>query len=55
MGAKAVGCVTIEAIKPKGVLFDTNATPAPTESTATIKLAGGAEEATTAKPEALEP
>jgi len=47
--------VGLEAIKPKGASLDTNATPAPTESTASIKLASGAEEATTAKPKVLVP
>jgi hypothetical protein len=47
--------VALKAIKPKGASLDTNAAPAPTESTASAKLASGAEEATTAKPEALVP
>jgi hypothetical protein len=55
IGAEAVECMTIEAIKPKGVSFDANATPAPTKSTTSIKLTGRAEEATTIKPEVLEP
>ena len=54
-GTEAVGCAAVEAIEPKGASLDTNAAPAPTESTASVGLAGGAEEATTAKPEALEP
>ncbi len=54
-GAKAVKCMTVEVIEPKGASLDMNAAPAPTESTASIELAGGAEEATTAKPKALEP
>jgi len=47
--------VAIEAIEPKGALLDVNVTPAPTKSTVSVKLAGRAEEATTAKPEVLEP
>jgi hypothetical protein len=47
--------VAVEAIEPKLVSLDANAAPAPTKSTASVELAGGAEEATTAKPEALEP
>jgi hypothetical protein len=35
--------------------LDAKAAPAPTEGTASIELAGETEEATTAKPEALEP
>jgi len=54
VGTEAVGCMAVEAIEPKGASLDTSAAPAPTESTASIELAGGAEEATT-KPEALEP
>ena len=42
-------------IEPKLASLEANAVPAPTESTASVELAGGAEEATTAKPEALEP
>ena len=47
--------VALEVIKLKGALLDVNATPAPTKSTTSVKLAGRAEEATTAKPEVLEP
>jgi len=47
--------VAVEAIEPKGASLDTNAAPAPTESTTSVELADGAEEATTAKPKALEP
>ena len=41
--------------EPEGMLLDTNGTPAPTKSTASVGLAGGAEGATTAKPKVLEP
>ncbi len=54
-GSKAIKCVTIEAHEPGGASLDVNAAPAPTEGTASIELAGGAVQATTAKPEALEP
>ena len=47
--------VALEAIEPKGVSLDMNAAPAPTESTTSVELASGAEEATTAKPKALVP
>ena len=50
----AIECTVVEAHKPGGASLDTNGTPAPTEGTASIKLAGGAEGATTVKPEALE-
>ena len=54
-GTEAVECMTIKAIEPKGALLDMNTTPAPTKSTASIELAGRAEEATITKPEVLEP
>ena len=54
-GLKAIECVTVEAHEPEGAFLDANAAPAPTKGTASIKLAGRAVQATTAKPEALEP
>ncbi len=42
-------------IELEGVSLDTNATPALTKSTASVKLADGAEKVTITKPEALEP
>jgi len=50
----AIECTVVEAHKPGAASLDTNGTPAPTEGTASVELAGGAEGATTAKPEALE-
>jgi hypothetical protein len=47
--------VAVEVIEPKLASLEANTMPAPTESTASVKLAGGAEEATTTKPKALEP
>jgi hypothetical protein len=52
---KAVEHAVVEAHKPGGSSLDANGAPAPTEGTASVELAGGAERATTAKPEALEP
>lgn len=54
-GAKAVERVVVEAHEPGGASLDANGAPAPTEGTASVELAGGAEGATTTKPEALEP
>jgi hypothetical protein len=54
VGSKAIECMPVEAHKPGGASLDANTTPAPTEGTASIKLAGRAVEATTAEPEALE-
>ncbi len=54
-GAKAVKHAIVNTHKPGGASLDVKATPAPTESTASIKLAGRAVEATTTKPEVLEP
>jgi|SRR6266851_6361759 len=51
----AVECVVVEAHEPGGTSLDANGALAPTEGTASIELAGRAEGATTAKPEALEP
>ena len=55
VGLKAIECATVEAHKPRGASLDINAAPAPTKGTASIKLAGGAVQATTIKPEVLEP
>jgi len=54
-GAKAVKHMIIDVHNPGGASLDAKATPAPTKSTTSIKLAGRAVEATTTKPEALEP
>ena len=54
IGMNAIECTVVEAHKLGGASLDTNGTPAPTKGTASVKLAGGAEGATTVKPEALE-
>ena len=46
--------LAIDVHKLEGVLLDMNATPAPTEGTASIKLIGVAKKAAAAKPEVLE-
>jgi len=53
--AKAIESMVVEAHEPGGASLDANGAPAPTEGTASVELAGRAEGATTAKPEALEP
>ncbi len=55
MGAKAVKHAVVEAHEPGGVSLEVNGTPAPTKGTTSVELAGGAEGATTPKPEVLEP
>jgi len=55
MGMKAIECTVVKAHKPEGASLEANGTPAPTKGTASVKLAGGAERATTTKPEVLEP
>ena len=52
---EALKCAVIEAYEPEGASLDAKAAPAPTKGTASIKLASRAVEATTAKPEVLEP
>jgi len=47
--------MVVDLHKPGGASLDTNTLPAPTEGTASIKLIGVAEKATTTEPEALEP
>jgi len=54
-GVEPIECTPIEAHEPGGVSLDMNTAPASTEGTTSIELAGRAEEATTAEPEALEP
>jgi len=54
-GAKAVEHVIIDVHKPGGASLDVKATPTPIKSTASIKLAGRAVEATTIKPKVLKP
>ncbi len=54
-GSKAIECATVEVHEPGGALLDVNTASAPTEGTASIELAGRTVQATTAKPEALEP
>jgi len=57
VGAEPIKREVIDAYDPGGALLDANAdgAPAPTEGSASIEPAGGAVEATTARPEALEP
>jgi hypothetical protein len=55
LSLEAVERAVIDAHKPGGASLDAKAAPCSTEGTASIELAGGTEEATTAKPEALEP
>jgi hypothetical protein len=55
VGAEAVECIAIVGMEPKGVSLDANTAPAPTKSTTSVKLAVGAEKATTTMPKALEP
>ena len=55
VSAEAVDGVVVGAHKPRGASLDTNALPAPTEGTASVKLIGVAETAAAAEPEALEP
>jgi hypothetical protein len=56
-GTKAVECAVVDTRESGGASLDANAdgTPAPTEGIASIEPASGAVEATTARPEALEP
>jgi len=54
-GAKAVKCTVVDVHEPGGALLDMNAVPATTEDAPSIDLASGAEKATIAQPEALEP
>ena len=54
MGVNTIECMVIKVHKPEGVLLDANGTPASTKGTASIKFAGRAMGATTAKPKALE-
>ena len=46
--------MAVDAPKLEGASLDMNAAPAPTNSTASIKLIGVAEKAAATKPEALE-
>jgi hypothetical protein len=46
--------VAIDMHEPGGASLDANATPAPTEGTASVKLIGVAEKATATEPKALE-
>ena len=55
VGAGVVECVVFDVHKPGGVSLDANGTPAPTKGTASVKLAGGAVNATAAQPKALDP
>ncbi len=55
MGTMAIERAVIEVHKPESMSLDVNDALAPTEGTASIKLAGRAKGATTTKPEALEP
>ncbi len=55
MSVEAIDCMVIDMHKPEGALLNTNALPAPTKGTASVKLISVAEKATTAEPEALEP
>ena len=54
-GAKAVERAVVDAHEAGEAPSDANAAPAPTEGTASVEPASGAVEATTARPEALEP
>jgi hypothetical protein len=55
VGAKAVERAVVDAHESGGASLDANAVPATTEDAASVELAGRAEKATTAQPEALEP
>jgi hypothetical protein len=55
VGAKAIERIVVDSHEPGGVSLDADTAPAPTEGTASVKLIGVAEKATTAEPEALEP
>jgi len=55
VSAEAVDHMVINPHELGGVSLDANTLPAPTEGTASIKLIGVAEKATTTEPEALEP
>jgi hypothetical protein len=55
VSTEALECIVIEVHEPEGASLDAKATPAPTKGTASVKLASRAVEATTAKPEVLEP
>jgi len=55
MGMKAIECTVVKAHKPEGTSLEANSTPAPTKGTASVKLAGRAERATTIRPKVLEP
>jgi len=54
-GAKAVERAVVDAHEPGGASLDANAAPVPTKGIAGVEPASGAVEATTARPEALEP
>ena len=55
VGVEASERARVDTHEPGGVSLDANGTPAPTEGTASIELAGGAVKATTTQPEVLEP
>jgi hypothetical protein len=55
VGAEAIKRMVVNTYEPWGALLDVNGTPAPTQGTTSIELAGGAVKATTAQPEALDP
>src|SRR6266851_1311835 len=55
VGTEAIEHAVVDVHESGGVSLDTDATPAPTEGTASVKLFGMAKKAATAEPEALEP
>jgi hypothetical protein len=54
-GAEAIKRASVNAHEPGGASLDVNAAPVPTQGIAGVEPASGAVEATTARPEALEP
>jgi len=54
-GVEPIECALVEAHEPGGASLDVNIAPVPTKGIAGVEPASGAVEATTARPEALEP
>ncbi len=54
-GVEPIECTLVEAHEPEGASLDANIAPVPTKGIASVEPASGAVEATTARPEALEP